>query len=526
MTIAFIAVCCIKLLDIVQAAPFDRADLLSRYSLPVNASADGRDGLDVYAAWIELLTASNKTFLVTSPFIIGLPVITAVAVGISEQTTLCQERDSFYRDVAWQSFDGAGYMSRPIFCGNGTDLTNAGLSLAEATRPLEFLGWPEMLRPTSSIRGGQYFLSVSNFTELRSRLGQGTEYSLVAAFEDPSGLLVVVVTRISLFPFPLLDHDVRGMGLGGNVDLSMAVLVLGVLDVVAAFFTLFRRPLLQASIVGVDLVLLLSAGCEVYLHACEAPVDLSTKISFVELSSFAETITEWTVPTLFVRLLFMPSLLPSIPNLSSFLFLFTLTFLSIAAIGSLSLGDTGLPGELSSLSDFLWVQWLMLASQWPEFAFWDFARHTRPVAFSVWQFLNGVLVFCVLFNFFQAMVKGVAEEERMESVAGCEPGAVEKFHQTSHRLRFVRTELEREIGRLESVRMKSKKIHAQLSFPITDGEELARQIEQQQREVGRVTELVRGEALHLDRLLHPEALGLSDEAVKAIVQASVREHTR
>ena len=86
-----------------------------------------------------------------------------------------------------------------------------------------------------------------------------------------------------------------------------------------------------------------------------------------------------------------------------FLEVFAFLFISSAFIGSLAIGDTGI-SSVSSVWDFLHLQFQMISSQWPDTHFWDPARHSRPLVFSVWALMNGLVLFCVLYSFFQAVI--------------------------------------------------------------------------------------------------------------------------
>lgn len=87
-------------------------------------------------------------------------------------------------------------------------------------------------------------------------------------------------------------------------------------------------------------------------------------------------------------------------DLLNFLALSAVIFFSYALIGSVAIGDTGI--RETSILDFAFLQFQMLSSQWPDYAYWDPARHSRPVTYSIWSFLNGVIMMCVVLNFFQA----------------------------------------------------------------------------------------------------------------------------
>lgn len=91
-------------------------------------------------------------------------------------------------------------------------------------------------------------------------------------------------------------------------------------------------------------------------------------------------------------------------SLIIFLQVFSILFIGTAYLGSLAIGDAGLKNT-SSLFDFIFLQFQMISSQWPDSKFWEPARHARPLLFSVWAFVNGLLLFCVLYCFFQAVLE-------------------------------------------------------------------------------------------------------------------------
>ena len=90
-------------------------------------------------------------------------------------------------------------------------------------------------------------------------------------------------------------------------------------------------------------------------------------------------------------------------NLIVFLQVFAILFFGTALLGSLAIGDAGLVSTVS-FADFSLMQFQMISSQWPDVAFWDPARHTRPLLFSVYALVNGLILFCVLYSFYQAVI--------------------------------------------------------------------------------------------------------------------------
>jgi hypothetical protein len=78
---------------------------------------------------------------------------------------------------------------------------------------------------------------------------------------------------------------------------------------------------------------------------------------------------------------------------------FVCVFLSICFIGFLSLGDLGI--GLDTLSSVLFCQFGMISSNYPS----DVTVTSRSFLFVLWLLINACVVFCALYNFYQASVE-------------------------------------------------------------------------------------------------------------------------
>lgn len=148
-----------------------------------------------------------------------------------------------------------------------------------------------------------------------------------------------------------------------------------------------------------------AAALSLRLHSSGlAVVDLNPNDGMEYISSLKELLQRGNTVSLTERLEEAGFLLVLLSifkvDLFNFMALAAVIFFSYALIGSVAIGDTGI--RETSILDFAFLQFQMLSSQWPDYAYWDPARHSRPVTYSIWSFLNGVIMMCVVFNFFQA----------------------------------------------------------------------------------------------------------------------------